>query len=126
MRIYVAVITVVALALIFGIYTVNTLSSNAEEIVCGFDDMEKAIEAEKWEDAEEYVVKARERWGEVKRWWPMVIDHQEIDNIDMAFARIDKYIAMRDRTMSYGELAVLRQMLEHIPDMEKVNLKNIL
>jgi len=63
-------------------------------------------------------------WNKHKGWWAMVIDHQEIDQIDMALIRTRQYIDLQDRDASV-ELAVLRRMLEHIPDKEQVNLKNI-
>lgn len=125
MRIYLGVLVALALVLGIGFTSVSQLDKTAGQMVAGFDRLDRAIATGHWEVAREGVDRARHTWSRHKNWWAMVIDHQEIDNIDMAFARIDKYIAMRDRAMAAGELALLRQMLEHIPEKERVSLQNI-
>jgi hypothetical protein len=125
MRIYVAVAIALLLVLVVSFITLDKLDSTADEMVAGFGGLEKAIAEGSWADADRGVEQVGEKWNRHKGWWPMVIDHQEIDNIDMALARIRQYIGMQDGVMAAGELAVLKQMLEHIPEKERVNLKNI-
>lgn len=125
MRIYVAVVIVLLLALSVSLITLDKLDSTTDDLVAGFDGLETAIAGDNWEDAGAGIERVEILWHKHKGWWAMVIDHQEIDNIDMALARIKQYIKVRDRAMASGELAVLKQMLEHIPEKEKVNLKNI-
>ncbi|WP_051273458.1 DUF4363 family protein [Desulfotruncus alcoholivorax] len=126
MKIYVAVIAVLIVVLAFGVYTVNALESDTQQMMTGFGSLEKDIAAGNWDAAGKGMHQVQNKWSAHKSWWAMVIDHQEIDNIDMAIARVTKYIEQKDRTMASGEASVLKQMLEHIPEKEKINLKNIL
>jgi len=125
MRIYIGVSVVFALVLALGLFTLDGLGDSAGKMVAGFDGLESAIASGNWEEAAESIGKMQDLWSGYKGWWAIVVDHQEIDNIDMALVRVNKYVNMHDRAMAAGELAVLRQMLEHIPDKERVNLKNI-
>ncbi|MBF7083971.1 DUF4363 family protein [Desulfallas sp. Bu1-1] len=125
MKIYLGVLAALVLVLAIGFTSVSQLEKTAGQMVVGFDRLDRAIAVGNWDVAREGVDKARNIWSRHKKWWAVVIDHQEIDNIDMAFARITKYIGMQDRAMASGELAVLRQMLEHIPEKERVSLQNI-
>ncbi|AGL03075.1 DUF4363 family protein [Desulfoscipio gibsoniae] len=125
MRIYAAVVVVLLLVLSFSFITLNKLESSANDMVAGLGGMEMAIAGDNWEYAGTGIAKVENLWNEHKSWWAMVIDHQEIDNISMSLARIKHYISMQDRVMASSELAVLKQLLVHIPEKEKVNLENI-
>jgi len=125
MRIYVAVIVGLLLSVTVGFIAIDRLDAATNEIVAGFGELERAVDYGKWEEAGAGIGSVEKLWNKHNRWWPMVIDHQEIDNINMALVRTKQYIKMQDRAMASGELAVLKQMLEHIPEKEQVNLKNI-
>ncbi|KAF1084261.1 hypothetical protein SPSYN_02665 [Sporotomaculum syntrophicum] len=125
MRIYVTVLVALLMVLTVSIITPYRLDASAGEILAGFGEMEKAINRGNWEEASAGIDITEKLWNKDKGWWAVVIDHQEIDHIDMSLLRTKEYISKQDRTMASGELAVLRQMLEHIPQKEQVNLKNI-
>lgn len=126
MRIYVAVVVVLLLVLAVSFATLDKLNSTAKELVEDFDGLEEAIATGNWAAAGHDVEELARKWNQHKDWWAIVIDHREIDNIEMSLIRIGQYICMQDRALAAGELAVLKQLLEHIPEKEKVNLKNIL
>ncbi len=125
MRIYVAVIVGLLLAVSVGFIAMDRLDAATNEIVAGFGELERAVDYGKWEEAGAGIGRVEKLWNKHNGWWAMVIDHQEIDNIDMALTRSKQYINEQDRAMASGELAVLKQMLEHIPEKEQVHLKNI-
>lgn len=126
MRIYVAVVVTLLLVLTVGFATLDKLNTTANDLVNDFGGLEEAIATGNWAAAGHDVEKLARKWNEHKDWWAIVIDHQEIDNIEMSLVRIGQYIRMQDPALAAGELAVLKQMLKHIPEKERVNLKNIL
>ncbi len=126
MRTYVLVALVMVIVLATGLFALEALKDTAARMVAGFDRVEKAVAGEDWAEARREMDRAQKMWTGYKGWWTMVIDHQEIDNIDMTMARMNRYIGMRDKTMAFGELAVLKQILCHIPEKEKVSWQNIL
>lgn len=126
MRLYVMIITLVVLMLGLGVFTLQLLSGTTKDITSNFDHIYDSINNQDWKAAEEQIAGAEELWSKHKNWWAVVIDHQEIDNIDESFSKIGEYIKSHDKALSSGELVVLKQFLEHIPEKEKINLKNIL
>ncbi len=125
MRIYVAVIAGFLLAVSVGLITMDRLDAATNEIVAECGELERAIDCSEWKEAGAGIDRVEKSWNKHNEWWAMVIDHQEIDNIDMALVRTKQYINMQDRVMASGELAVLKQMLKHIPEKEQVVFKNI-
>jgi len=126
MRLYGALIFLVILMLVSGIFTLNALAETTKDITRNFDSIYDAINNQEWKSAEEKIADAEKLWNKNKMWWTVIVDHREIDNIDMSFAKIGEYIRMHDKALSSGELVVLKQSLKHIPETQTVNLKNIL
>jgi len=126
MRLYVTIGILVILMLTLGIFTQTSLAKSTDQITANFDQISRAIRDQDWSSAEKQIDRAKARWETDKKWWAMVIVHQEIDNIDGSFAKTTQYIKYRDRALSSGELLILKQFLDHIPQKEKLSLKNVL
>lgn len=126
MKLYGTLTFLIILMLISGIFTLNSLAKTTKDITHNFDSIYDAINRQDWKSAEKQIAGAEKLWNKHKTWWTVIIDHQEIDNIDMSFAKIGEYIRMHDKALSSGELVVLKQSLKHIPETQTVNLKNIL
>ena len=88
--------------------------------------VEQSISTQKWEAAQKELNTALQRWDKNKTWWTILLDHQEIDNIDMSMNRLEKYIETQDISLSLGEVSTLKLQVDHISDTEKLNLQNIL
>jgi hypothetical protein len=87
--------------------------------------VEENIKRENWEKAEENLWIFEEKWKGNKLIWALLIDHSEIDNIELSIVHIKSYITSRDLTEAKKEIAGLYLYLRHIPETEKLNLKNI-
>ncbi|ACV62651.1 hypothetical protein Dtox_1798 [Desulfofarcimen acetoxidans DSM 771] len=109
-----------------GIRVNHHLAATAGEMDVKFTHIEQAIKQNNWSKAREQVDSTKKEWEKNKTWWAVVIDHQEIDKIEIALARIKSYIEVKNTGLSLGELAMLRQSVEHIPIKEAVSIENIL
>lgn len=125
MRIYVGVVVALVLVLMLGFFMLYNLDNSADKMVADFKSLDNSIATGNWDEAMKGIEKVQKIWDRQKGWWAMALDHQEIDNIDMSLNRIDKYVSMHDRSMASAELAVLKHMLEHIPEKEQVTFQNI-
>ncbi|SPF43843.1 conserved hypothetical protein [Candidatus Desulfosporosinus infrequens] len=88
--------------------------------------VEQSISTQKWKVAQKELNTAQIRWENNKTWWTVLLDHQEIDNIDLSMNRLEKYIATQDISLSLAEVTTLKLQVDHISDSEKPNLQNIL
>ena len=89
------------------------------------ESVETSITQQKWEGAQELTNYAQQKWKDDGTWWSILLDHHEIDSIDINLERLGKFLAMQDVPRSLGELTTLRLIFEHIFDMEAFTLENI-
>jgi len=125
MKIYAVVAGVLIFWVGLGFYTIDRFQGNATQMLDEIGRTETAIFAARWDEAAASIDNIKRAWEKHQRWWNVFIDHDEIDNIDTALTRTEQYVKARERVLATGELAVLKLMLEHIPEKERVSLKNI-
>lgn len=126
MRLIITIVIILAILSGGGFWTNYALHTSTHEISRQIDQVSNAIKTEKWQTALQETDKLEEVWKDKSRWWPIFLDHQEMDNIDFSMARVKEYVGGQDDTLSLGQLSELKLMVEHIPNKEAVNLKNIL
>ncbi|HWQ42869.1 MAG TPA: DUF4363 family protein [Desulfosporosinus sp.] len=88
--------------------------------------VEKSVTTQKWDRAQEELATAQQHWSQTATWWTVLLDHRDIDTIDISMERLEKYIATQDISLSLGEIEVLILLFAHIHDSEQFNLRNIL
>lgn len=125
MKVYGVVAGLLISLLVLSIYTLHAFDNTAAQMAGGIDRLEADIFNSDWTGAGDKVEDIKREWDEHKQWWAMFIDHREIDNIDTALVRTLKFIESREKASAAAELAVLRLMIKHIPEEERINLKNI-
>ncbi|MGI6488103.1 MAG: DUF4363 family protein [Syntrophomonadaceae bacterium] len=126
MRLLTPLILILALIIGLGAWTNDLLEDSARELSQQIEVISGQIAEESWEEAVKHTNKLEETWEKEARWWPIFLEHQEIDNIEFALARTKEYVASENSSLARGHLSELKLMIEHIPEKEAVNLKNIL
>ncbi|MEA4960722.1 DUF4363 family protein [Lutispora sp.] len=109
-----------------GIFTINMLKKDAEILYDFVLEMESDIMSEKWDDAGEKGDKLHNQWKKYKKVWPMLIDHLEIDNLDIHISELESFLISRDKTQALSKLSILKLLVKHIPEKESFTLQNIL
>lgn len=125
MRLLTTLAIILALVIAAGFWTNHLFQVSANEITRQIDQTMVDIKNQHWEKAARQTVEIEKRWGKIEKWWPIFIDHQEIDNIEFSLARIKEYVTNQDLSLSLGQLSELRLMVKHIPQNEALTLKNI-
>ncbi len=122
--IYSSIIILIIIA--FGVFTINMLKNEAENLHTALVELEKNIYAEEWGKAKDIGRTIEKQWDKYKRIWPMLIDHFEIDNVNINLAELQAYILSNDKTESLSRLAALKVLIKHIPERESFIIQNIL
>lgn len=102
------------------------INASAKEIGTHLDRVEQMIQTGKWETAESELGNAEDSWDKTKYWWSILLNHQEIDNIDVSITRLEKYIQSQGLALSLGEISTLKMLVEHVSDTEAFTIRNIL
>ena len=125
MRLLTTLTVILAMIVGLGLWFNNSLQESSSNLSSQIDRVSLEIRQEDWEAAVTQSQKLEQVWAQTAKWWPVFLDHQEMDNIEFALARVKEYVKGQDEALSLGQLSELKLMIEHIPQKEKVNLENI-
>jgi len=126
MRLLTTLAIILALILGLGIWNNHALQSSTDKLTGQIEQVMGEIEGEHWDKALQQTGQLEKDWQDNARWWPVILDHQEIDNIEFSLAKVKQYVATRNAPLAQGQLSELNLMLVHIPKKEAINLQNIL
>ncbi len=125
MRLLVVLLIIFAVIVSFGFWTNHMLQASAGVMLQKIEQIEQGLENNQWEQARTGTDELEETWDKKANWWPTVLDHQEIDNIEFSMAKTREYIKTENASLSWGQLSELKLMIGHIPEKESINLKNL-
>ncbi len=87
--------------------------------------MEEEIQRKNWENISIMIANIESEWVEKRKICNLLLNHNQIDNIDITLERLKRYIISQDDVLSLGEVAALRLYVNRISDIEKISLENI-
>lgn len=126
MRTIPTIVIIVVLLLGGSLTTYQYLQTTTQALSTQLESVEKSISTRQWEAAQTEWGAVQRGWDKNKTWWTILLDHQEIDNIDIGLSRLGKYLTTHDIPLSLGELSALKLQVKHISDTEQLNWQNIL
>ena len=118
-------LSIFVIIILFSILTMSSFKRSSQKISVMVEKSSKFISIGRWDDAQNQIVDIEKIWSKTEKTWALLIDHMEIDNIDISLIKSKKYIETKNLTLSLSELDILKFMIEHISDKELFNLKNI-
>lgn len=102
------------------------IQTTTQSLEIQLETVEQSVSTKQWKVAQTELNTAEQGWDKSKTWLTILLDHQEIDCIDMSIKRLEKYIMAQESSLSLGEVAALKLLVDHIYDTEKFTLQNIL
>ena len=126
MRLMIGVFIGLGLLIGAGFWMNDWLLDSSVRLVQQIEVVHEQIECGNWAEASFQVDELERKWDKEAKWWPVFLEHQEMDNIEFSLARCKEYVSRRDDALSMGQLAETRVMIEHIPRKEEITLENIL
>ena len=67
-----------------------------------------------------------EKWKDYSEKLKLFVDHQELDKIEMELWKLPQYIKEKTKEESLASIHVLKYLVGHLTELEKVNIQNIL
>jgi hypothetical protein len=122
-------IVIIVLSLVFilgvGFWTLNQVSHSAYILLSQSQRIEENINKHLWDASKESLNNLKSTWKKAKAIWTILLNHTEIDNIDLAIVRIEQFINARETGLALAEISSLKLLFKHIPEKEKLTLENI-
>jgi len=107
-------------------FVFNWLQGNANDLKSTLDDIQDSIESNNWDEANYYFQNLNDKWIKLREFWTILLDHHEIDNIDLAMSKAKKYIEDNSKALALGEIEVLSSLVNIVVESESFTLSNIL
>jgi hypothetical protein len=124
-KVIVGTFILIAAMLAFSFASSFYLSHSASKIDHQIRKVEANSRANNWANANLELINLEKEWKKSSNKWAMLIDHAEIDNIDNSLIRMKEYIKAKNSILSLGELANLKQYVNHIPQKESFSFNNV-
>lgn len=125
MRNIVAAIIIFFIMFAFMCFSITYLNRITADIRRTNDSLEQYIKAEKWEKAYKTSTEVTKKWEEQSKVIKLFVNHQEIDNIEMELWKLPQYVKEETKDEALASVHVLKFFLNHISDLEKINIQNI-
>ncbi|MGQ9779056.1 MAG: DUF4363 family protein [Bacillota bacterium] len=118
-----AVLLVVFLGL--GTYAEKKMKETGHELRALLREAERALAAQERATALAALRRFEKRWTKTEKAWALVTDHHEMDQVDLAVDRADKYLTAGSLPEAAAEIASLVFLIEHIPRKETLGLRSV-
>lgn len=119
------IIVVLALIIGFGYWTLQEVAQSSQVLLSLSLSLEESIKQNLWDEAENRFKKLDSAWQKTQSLWTVLLNHTEIDNIDLTLAKLEQYIKTQEQGLALAEISSLKLLIRHIPEKEKLTLENI-
>lgn len=106
-------------------FSLNYLNKVSDDLGRLNDEIEQYITDNDWDKAYKSSIEYTEKWKDYSEKLKLFVDHQEMDKIEIELWRMPQYIKERNKEESLATVHVLNFLVNHISDLERVNIQNI-
>ncbi|NLH96978.1 MAG: DUF4363 family protein [Clostridiaceae bacterium] len=124
-RMIVLMAVITALIIVSGLLAHRSVRDDSVKLEKNIETVQDSIRAEKWDSASDALDRIRNDWTAIKKTWSALIDHEEIDNIDITITRLEALLEAKEAASALSEAAALRRLVTHIPEREKLSMENL-
>ena len=89
------------------------------------DEIEQNIIDDNWDEAYKTTLEFTDKWKDYSKKIKLFSNHQEIDNIEIELRKLPQYIKEMSKDESLASVNVLKFLLDHIAELEKIKIQNI-
>ena len=121
------IVTILVAVFIGNNYTQNLLKNDSGELAGQLEMLKEDINANEknFEEQKDRANKIYENWVKKSENWSVLIDHQEIDLIEKAILGVKSGIETNETSKAIQKIEESIFLVNHIPEKEKLNVKNI-
>ncbi|WML36643.1 DUF4363 family protein [Clostridium sp. OS1-26] len=117
-----AIFVVVMLSALFSIRYLNSVCIKLEGLSM---QIENNVQSDEWNKAYDNSLKFLNEWDKYSKKVSVFTHHAEIDNINNELWKLTQYTKEKNKDESLASAHVIKFLLKHIVEMEKVNPQNI-
>lgn len=125
MRTFVLAVVILVIIITGCLFSTNFINAETRSMQDQLTKLEKQLYVEDWDKARTEYKNFKSQWNEIHPIWSMLIDHNEIDYINMDLSELEAFIINEDKTNALAKTSSLHVLVGHIPEKEYLTLRNI-
>lgn len=107
-------------------FSLNYLNKVSDDLGRLNDEIEQYIADSNWDEAYKTSIEYTEKWNDYSEKLKLFVDHQEMDKIEEELCKLSQYIKEKTKEESLASVHVLKFLFDHISELEKLTIQNIL
>jgi len=120
------IVLVLIMVFISGYFMSDYINRSSKSIDIELFKLYEVVRTNNWVSASQNLLKMENKWKDEKDSWAILVDHLEIDNINLSISKMKEYIKEKDTVDALAEISSLRLLFEHIPRKDSLTWTNIL
>lgn len=117
---------IILFIMVIGItFSVKYLNKVTHDLGKLNDEIEQYITDSNWDKAYNSSIEYSEKWKDYSKKIKLFLDHQEMDKIEMELWKLPQYIKEMTKDEALASVHVLKFLVDHISELEKVNIQNL-
>ncbi|ADQ40513.1 hypothetical protein Calkr_0999 [Caldicellulosiruptor acetigenus I77R1B] len=125
MKVWATVVGFLILVIVLMLISTHIILGAADKIESELSGLYENVIKNDYKLANSNYLDIVKKWGEYKKGWAMLIEHQEIDKIDEELTKIKEYLLEQDRTLLLSEISLLKFYIRHVREMILLKIENI-
>lgn len=125
MKVWATVVGFLILVIVLMLISTHIILGAADKIESELSGLYENVIKSDYKLANSNYLDIVEKWGEYKKAWAMLIEHQEIDKIDEELTKVKEYLLEQDKTLLLSEIGLLKFYIRHVREMILFKIENI-
>lgn len=126
MRSLIIMISIIVLVIFAWQFSYRSIEKSTSTLTKDLETLSMKVREENWQDAQDYFINIEDTWEETKKLWIVLLEGQQIDEIELSLIRTKEYLASENLSLTLGEIAVTKQLLNAIKESEALTITNVL
>lgn len=106
-------------------FSINYLDKTCKSLLQIDNKIEASIKSKSWDKAYDYSLEFKDSWDKSAKYVSIFTSHAEIDNIYNELWRLTQYTEIKSEADSLASVHVIKYFLQHIVNMEQINIQNL-
>ncbi|MFW6028640.1 MAG: DUF4363 family protein [Halanaerobiales bacterium] len=126
MKVFAIIIPIIIIVIGGWYLSFQSIVSHTDNFNRKLNELSIMVKNSNWEEAQDDFSEIKNKWKQLRNKWTIFFDNHEIDNIDLAMAKVAKYIETNNSSLASGEIEILKELFRIAKENEALSLTNLL
>jgi len=125
MRNFVILIVAMIIVLCAGIWQIKYIEETSTFAITDVEYAINMVRNNNFDGANAHIIELDNTWKSMKNIWTIFINHNEIDDIEIALLNFKSYTKLNNKEESLIYSEQLKQNLKHVSEKQKIRIENV-